>query len=49
MPRKPGRPRKNAPEHPSLIDWEEPQNNAHVLDWRERAHGFGLMPVSDTD
>jgi RNA polymerase primary sigma factor len=49
MPRKPGRPRKNAPEHPSLIDWEEPQNNAHVLDWRERAHDFGLMPVSDTD
>jgi len=49
MPRKPGRPRKNAPDHPSLINWEEPENNAHVLDWRERAHGFGLMPVSDTD
>ena len=47
MPRKPGRPRKDASTHTSLIDWEEPENNAHVLDWRERAHEFGLMPVSD--
>ena len=49
MPRKPGRPRKNAPENQSLIDWQEPEANAHVLDWRERAHEFGLMPVSETD
>jgi hypothetical protein len=33
----------------SLIDWQEPENNAHVLDWRERAHEFGLMPVGDSD
>jgi RNA polymerase primary sigma factor len=32
-----------------LIDWREPENNAHVLDWRERAHEFGLMPAVDTD
>jgi RNA polymerase primary sigma factor len=49
MPRKPGRPRKDASDHPSLIDWEEPENNAHVLDWRERAHEFGLMPGSEGD
>ena len=47
MPRKPGRPRKNTSDNPSLIDWEAPESNAHVLDWRERAHDFGLMPVSD--
>ena len=47
MPRKPGRPRKSAPENASLIDWEEPENNSHVLDWRERAHEFGLMPAGE--
>ena len=26
----------------SLIDWREPGPNADVLDWRRRAHGFGL-------
>ena len=49
MPRRPGRPKRNAEGNTSLIDWQEPENNAHVLDWRERAHGFGLMPVSDGD
>jgi RNA polymerase primary sigma factor len=29
----------------SLVDWSEPARNAHVLDWRERAHTFGLVPV----
>jgi RNA polymerase primary sigma factor len=29
----------------SLIDWHEPERNAHILDWRERAHEFGLVPV----
>lgn len=29
----------------SLIDWQEPERNAHILDWRERAHEFGLVPV----
>jgi RNA polymerase primary sigma factor len=32
----------------SLIDWREQERNAHVLDWRERAHAFGLVPISDT-
>lgn len=29
----------------SLVDWREPEPNARVLDWRERAHEFGLIPV----
>src|SRR5437899_5488972 len=31
----------------SLVDWRQPERNAHVLDWRERAHEFGLVPVDD--
>jgi RNA polymerase primary sigma factor len=31
----------------SLVDWSEPERNAHVLDWRERAHSFGLVPVEE--
>jgi RNA polymerase primary sigma factor len=31
----------------SLVDWREPERNAHVLDWRERAHEFGLVPIDD--
>jgi RNA polymerase primary sigma factor len=31
----------------SLVDWHEPENNAHVLDWRERAHDFGLVPIDE--
>jgi RNA polymerase primary sigma factor len=31
----------------SLIDWHDPERNAHVLDWRGRAHEFGLLPVDD--
>ncbi len=27
------------------MDWQEPERNAHVLDWRERAHEFGLVPL----
>jgi RNA polymerase primary sigma factor len=30
-----------------LIDWHEPERNASVLDWRERAHDYGLVPVGD--
>jgi RNA polymerase primary sigma factor len=30
----------------SLVDWREPEANARVLDWRERAHQFGLVPVN---
>jgi RNA polymerase primary sigma factor len=29
----------------SLVDWREPERNTRVLDWRERAHEFGLVPV----
>lgn len=29
----------------SLVDWREPEQNARVLDWRRRAHEFGLVPV----
>jgi RNA polymerase primary sigma factor len=31
-----------------LVDWREPERNAHVLDWRDRAHEFGLLPLEDT-
>jgi RNA polymerase primary sigma factor len=34
--RGPGRPRK------SLIEWNDPSKQAHVLDWRNRAQEFGL-------
>ena len=30
-----------------LIDWREPEANARILDWRERAHEFGLVPIDD--
>jgi RNA polymerase primary sigma factor len=33
----------------SLIDWENPERNARVLDWRRRAREFGLLPVSDQE
>jgi RNA polymerase primary sigma factor len=32
-----------------LIDWNEPSRNAHILDWRGRAHEFGLVPLDETD
>jgi RNA polymerase primary sigma factor len=47
MAGKRGRPRKASSS--SLIDWREPENNAHVLDWRERAHEFGLVPALDPE
>jgi RNA polymerase primary sigma factor len=31
-----------------LVDWRVPDRNAHVLDWRDRAHEFGLVPIEDT-
>jgi len=30
-----------------LIDWNSPEPNAHLLDWRSRAHDFGLVSVED--
>jgi RNA polymerase primary sigma factor len=35
-PRRRGRPRK------SLVDWNDPTKQVHVLDWRHRAQEFGL-------
>src|SRR5687768_4990074 len=49
MARGPGRPKKGSSSTSSLIDWREPESNAHVLDWRERAHEFGLVPAGDSD
>ena len=40
-PKPPGRRR-------SLIEWSDPARQAHVLDWRHRAHEFGLE-VDDRD
>ena len=31
-----------SPRRKSLIEWEDPSRQAHVLDWRQRAHDFGL-------
>jgi RNA polymerase primary sigma factor len=46
--------RRTRPEAPparaageSLVDWQEPETNARVLDWRDRAHHFGLLPVDE--
>src|SRR5262245_52968941 len=43
------RPRAKAADAPSLIDWENPESSQHVLDWRARAHDFGLIPVDQAD
>ncbi len=32
---------------PSLIDWKDPANQAHILDWRRRTHEFGIGPEGD--
>ncbi len=36
---------KDAVSGRSLIDWLEPERNASVLDWRQRARSFGLIPL----
>jgi RNA polymerase primary sigma factor len=41
------RARKGHEDGESLVDWEAPERNARVLDWRERAHRFGLVPIED--
>ena len=46
-----GRPRKHETRGghgDSLIDWQEPERNAHILDWHVRAQGFGIVPVEAT-
>ena len=46
MPRKtataPPRRRPSRKDGDSLIDWNQPERNAHLLDWRQRTHEFGL-------
>jgi RNA polymerase primary sigma factor len=36
-------------EQTPLIEWEDPVRQAHVLDWRQRAHGFGLDVAEQED
>jgi RNA polymerase primary sigma factor len=31
----------------SLIDWKDPANQTHLLDWRRRTHEFGVGPEGD--
>jgi RNA polymerase primary sigma factor len=33
----------------ALVNWDDPASNSHILDWRRRAHEFGLIPVDDSD
>ena len=33
----------------SLIDWRESERNMHVLDWRQRAEDYGLIPAAEDD
>jgi hypothetical protein len=42
-----GRPPKAAADDKSLIEWTDQSRQAHVLDWRQRAHEFGLNPVEE--
>jgi RNA polymerase primary sigma factor len=39
----------SADQETGLIDWNEPTRNMHVLDWRERAREFGLLPDPGDD
>jgi len=48
-PRTPARGRVPRKDADSLIDWNQPDRNAHVLDWRQRAQEFGLMAGDDTE
>jgi RNA polymerase primary sigma factor len=43
----PTSPPRRPPRRRSLVDWDDPSHNAHVLDWRERAHRFGLVPLEE--
>jgi len=33
----------------SLIEWNDPSKQAHILDWRHRAQDFGLTVETDED
>jgi RNA polymerase primary sigma factor len=49
MPRRKRGPRDEDAARDTFIDWAEPERNMHLLDWRERAHQFGLVPVDRDD
>jgi len=40
---------QDAGEGTALIDWHEPEHNAHLLDWRARARHFGVEPVEPSE
>jgi RNA polymerase primary sigma factor len=40
--------RRRRTDSESLVDWRTPERNTHVLDWRERAHDFGLVPLEES-
>jgi RNA polymerase primary sigma factor len=46
-PKSPEPPVRRAGSRP-LIDWHDPARSTHVLDWRERAHHFGLIPLEES-
>jgi RNA polymerase primary sigma factor len=39
--------RRRGADDTELIDWQEPAQNARVLDWRQRAETFGLTAIAD--
>ena len=41
--------RPGAGDSDALIDWTQPERNAHVLDWRQRTHEFGLAGSDEMD
>jgi RNA polymerase primary sigma factor len=41
--------RRARPKDKTLIDWIEPERNMRVLDWRDRAQQFGLVPLGADD
>ena len=43
-----GRPRASGRDGDTLIDWTEPDRNAHLLDWRQRAQEFGIIESDET-
>src|SRR4051812_27937816 len=49
MPRRPKKAGVAETGETALIDWHEPERNAHLLDWRERAREFGVVPVEQAD
>ena len=48
-PARPSRSQTDGADTASLIDWREPERNADVLDWRRRAHEFGLRAADDPE